>query len=114
MTQINGRFGAGRIVGIGLPEHIVYSIKPFFVEIYPERVNGWAAEARISRQGDYAKPIEVPRIRFLLRAVKPTKAMAEHDAIEWARRYIASSAEVLEASLKLEEMRRNPRSGSRS
>ncbi|MEM5296230.1 hypothetical protein VSR82_18080 [Burkholderia sp. JPY481] len=88
---------------------MMYSIKPFFVEIFPERVDGWTAEARFSRQGDYAKPIKVPKVRFFLRAVKPTKAMAEGDAIEWARRYIASSAEVLETSLKREEMRGNPR-----
>ncbi|MGF6973658.1 hypothetical protein QFZ94_002085 [Paraburkholderia sp. JPY465] len=41
----------------------MYSIKPFFVEIFPERVDGWTAEARFSRQGDYAKPIKVPKLR---------------------------------------------------
>ncbi|MFP4894911.1 hypothetical protein [Paraburkholderia sp. EG304] len=87
----------------------MYSIEPFFVEIFPERVDGWNAEARFSRQDDYRKPIRIPKIRFFLRAVKPTRATAEYDAIEWARRYIASSAEVLEESLKREEARHNPR-----
>ncbi|MFP4896084.1 hypothetical protein, partial [Paraburkholderia sp. EG304] len=58
----------------------MYSIKPFFVEIFPERVDGWTAEARFSRQGDYAKPIKVPKVRFFLRAVKPTKGYAEQAA----------------------------------
>ncbi|MEM5345668.1 hypothetical protein [Paraburkholderia azotifigens] len=87
----------------------MYSMQPFFVEILPERVDGWTAEARFSRQDDYRKPIDVPKVRFFLPATKPTRAMAERDAIEWARHFIVSSSDVLEASLKLEETRRNPR-----
>ncbi|WP_277185359.1 hypothetical protein [Caballeronia sp. BR00000012568055] len=87
----------------------MYSLKPFFVEIFPERVDGWIAEALFSRQCDYSKPIKVPKVTFRLGTVQPTKASAERDAIEWARRFIASSTDVLESSLKLEETRQSTR-----
>jgi hypothetical protein len=91
----------------------MYSLKPFFVEIFPERVDGWIAEALFSRQLDYAKPIDVPKVKFRLGTVQPTKASVERDAIEWARRFIASSTDVLEESLKFEERRRCTRHASR-
>ncbi|WP_233858291.1 hypothetical protein [Paraburkholderia sp. HD33-4] len=49
-------------------------------------VDGWTAEARFSCQDDCAKPIIVPKIEFSRCADKPTKVLAEADAIEWARR----------------------------
>ncbi|MCG7403026.1 hypothetical protein [Caballeronia zhejiangensis] len=80
----------------------MYSIKPYFVEIFPEHVagDGWTAIAQFSRQSDYSKHhITVHKIRFRTQVAAATRGGAESAAANWARAFVAYAPDMIEASL---------------
>ena len=83
----------------------MYSMGAYFVEVIPQSIpgDGWTADAQFSRQIDYRKHAEVPKVSYPSRIVELTKASAERAVMEWAREFVSASGEVIESSLRLKE-----------
>lgn len=82
----------------------MYSMGPYFLEIVPESIPGygWTGQARFSRRSDYRKHLDdVRKVTFPTHIVKATRTSAESAIVTWARDLVASSADVLEASLRI-------------
>ena len=83
----------------------MYSMGTYFLEIISDPIpgDGWTAEARFSRQADYRKHADVPKVTYPTHIVQPTKGAVERAAAEWAREFVLTSTDVLESSLRLQE-----------
>jgi hypothetical protein len=83
----------------------MYSMDAYFLEILPAPVpgDGWTADARFSRQSDYRKHNEVPKVTYPTHIFQPTKPSVERAVADWARQFISDSREVIESSLRLQE-----------
>jgi hypothetical protein len=83
----------------------MYAMGIYFLEIFPEPIpgDGWTGDARFSRRSDYRRHAEVTKVTFHSHIVRPTMAAAEIAIADWARTFIETSADVLEASLRLAE-----------
>jgi hypothetical protein len=82
----------------------MYAMGAYFLEIVFEPVaGGWTGSARFSRRSDYRRHADVPKVSFPSHVVSPTRTAAESAITEWARTFIATSGDVLEAALRLAE-----------
>jgi hypothetical protein len=83
----------------------MYSMDTYFLEILslPVPGDGWTAEARFSRQSDYRKHADVPKVTYPTHIFQPTKPSVEKAVAEWARKFIANSSDVIESSLRIQE-----------
>lgn len=83
----------------------MYSMGAYFVEVIPESIpgDGWTGDAQFSRQSDYRRHADVLKVSYPSHVVEPTRAMAERAVTEWARDFVISNGEVIEASLRLRE-----------
>ena len=83
----------------------MYSMGAYFVEVIPQSIpgDGWTGEAQFSRQSDYRRHADVPKVSYPSHVVQPTRAMAERAVTQWARDFVNANGEVIEASLRLRE-----------
>ncbi|SAK99559.1 hypothetical protein AWB78_05800 [Caballeronia calidae] len=81
----------------------MYSMGIYFLEILLEPIpgDGWTGAARFSRRDDYKRHADVPKAVFPSHIVRPTKGSAEAAIADWARGLVETSADVVEASLRL-------------
>lgn len=85
----------------------MYSLGAYFLEVLLDSGpgNSWTGDAQFSRRADYIKHDDVPKVIFPTRLFRGTKTSAEQAVVEWARYFVATSSEVIEAALRLREKR---------
>jgi hypothetical protein len=79
----------------------MYSLGAYFLEVLLDSRpgNSWTGDAQFSKHDD------VPKVIFPTRLFRGTKTSAEQAVVEWARYFVATSSEVIEAALRLREKR---------
>lgn len=82
----------------------MYAMGDFFMECVPQKIegDGWTALARFSRRDDYRKRDFVPKAVFATAIEVETRRQVESAVANWARRYVATSAEQIAIAIELE------------
>ncbi|WP_244808464.1 MULTISPECIES: hypothetical protein [Caballeronia] len=79
----------------------MYKAGGYFVECIPTKddCHGWRCVVRFSRKSDFLKGGTVRRVTRVSPSIMQTSVAAEYAAVLWARRYVETNQEQLEAAL---------------